>query len=335
MVARTQQRWQTPSWKQELAAAFTDPVALLQALELSPAKLPEPIQRSARFPLLVPRGFAALMRRGDPNDPLLRQVLPLVAEARPAAGFVTDPVGDANAGLVPGLLQKYRGRALLIATGACAAHCRYCFRRHFPYASTGAQSDRLATAIAALERTPDIDEVILSGGDPLMLDDGALAALITRLDDLPRLKRLRLHTRLPSILPSRITDRLCAILSGSRLQVVIVVHINHPAELGRDACLALLGLAELGTPLLNQSVLLRGVNDEVETLAELSEALIATRVLPYYLHLLDPVSGAAHFDVPETKARALVTQLRQRLPGYLVPRLVREQPGEPSKTVLL
>lgn len=335
MVARTQQRWQTPSWKQELAAAFTDPIALLQALELSPTKLSAPIQPSPRFPLLVPRGFAALMRRGDPNDPLLRQVLPLAAEARPATGFVLDPVGDANARLAPGLLQKYQGRALLIATGACALHCRYCFRRHFPYADAGARSDRFNAAIAALKQAPDIEEVILSGGDPLMLDDTALAALITRLDDLPQLKRLRLHTRLPSILPSRITDRLCAILSGSRLQVVIVVHINHPAELGRDACLALLSLAELGAPLLNQSVLLRGVNDEVATLAQLSEALIATRVLPYYLHLLDPVSGAAHFDVPEVEARALVTQLRQRLPGYLVPRLVREQPGEPSKTVLL
>lgn len=335
MVARTQQGWQTSTWQQELSEAFTDPIALLEALELDPGALPAPIQRSHCFPLLVPRGFAALMRRGNPSDPLLRQVLPLALESLPTAGFVADPVGDADACLAPGLLQKYRGRALLIATSACAVHCRYCFRRHFPYADGGARRARFAGAIAALERAHDVDEIILSGGDPLMLDDAALAALISRLEAIPQLKRLRLHTRLPSILPSRITDGLCAILSDRRLQVVIVVHVNHPAELGPEARLALSSLADLGAPLLNQSVLLRGVNDEVDTLAELSQTLVSTRVLPYYLHLLDPVSGAAHFDVPEAEARTLVTGLRERLPGYLVPRLVREHSGEPSKSVVL
>lgn len=335
MVARTQQRWQTPTWKQELADAFTDPLALLDVLDLGSTELATAVQRSQRFPLLAPRGFAALMRRGDPNDPLLRQVLPLAAEALPAAGFIADPVGDSHARRAPGLLQKYQGRALLIATGACAVHCRYCFRRHFPYADDGPQRDRFAAAIAALEQAPDIDEFILSGGDPLMLDDSALAALIAALDGLPQLKRLRLHTRLPSILPSRITEQLCSILAGSRLQLVVVVHINHPAEVGENARRALLELAEIGAPLLNQSVLLRGVNDALDTLSELSETLITARVLPYYLHLLDPVSGAAHFEVPEAEARTLITQLRQRLPGYLVPRLVREHPGAAAKTVLL
>ncbi len=335
MVARTQQRWQTQTWKQELADAFTDPSKLLAALDLGSTELAESVRQPQRFPLLVPQGFAALMRRGDPHDPLLRQVLPLAAEALPAAGFVSDPVGDRNARRAPGLLQKYRGRALLVATGACAVHCRYCFRRHFPYGDDGAQRDRFAGALAMLEQMPDLDEIILSGGDPLMLDDPVLAALIAALDGLPQLKRLRLHTRLPSILPSRITETLCAILSGSRLQLVVVVHINHSAELGREARQALHRLAELGAPLLNQSVLLRGVNDKVDTLAQLSEALISSRVLPYYLHLLDPVSGAAHFEVAEAEARNLITQLRLRLPGYLVPRLVREQPGKAAKTVLL
>ncbi len=335
MVARTQQRWQTQTWKQELAAAFTDPIALLETLGLSSSELAASVRQSQGFSLLVPQGFAALMRRGDPNDPLLRQVLPLAAEALPTAGFVSDPVGDGNARRAPGLLQKYHGRALLIATGACAVHCRYCFRRHFPYAGDGARRDRFAGAIAALEQAQEIEEIILSGGDPLMLDDSTLAALVTALDAVPQLKRLRLHTRMPSILPSRITETLCRMLSRSRLQVVVVVHVNHAAELGLEARRALLSLAELGAPLLNQSVLLRGVNDQVDSLAELSEALISVRTLPYYLHLLDPVSGAAHFEVPEGEARSLVTQLRHRLPGYLVPRLVREQPGEAAKTVLL
>ncbi len=340
MVARTQQRWQTPAWKRELATAFTDPIALLTALELTPAQLPVPLLRPERFALLVPRGFAALMRRGDPRDPLLRQVLPLADEAKVRAGFVADPVGDSAARRAPGLLQKYRGRALLIATGACAVHCRYCFRRHFPYSEEGSRQERFAAALAALRHAEEIEaeeveEVILSGGDPLMLDDATLAWLIEALDRLPQLKRLRLHTRLPTLLPSRITERLCALLAGSRLRLVIVAHVNHAAELGPDAQRALLKLSEIGAPLLNQSVLLRGVNDAVTPLAELSEALLASRVLPYYLHLLDPVSGAAHFDVPEAEARALVIELRQRLPGYLVPRLVRERPGESAKTVLL
>jgi len=335
MVARTQQRWQTPTWKQELAAAFTEPLALLEAIGLHPAELPEPLQPAPDFRCLVPQGFAALMGRGNPDDPLLRQVLPLAIEARPTAGYVSDPVGDGNARLAPGLLQKYRGRALLIATGACALHCRYCFRRHYPYADEGPQHERFAAAIAALKLAPDINEIILSGGDPLLLDDPVLAELIAALDALPQLRRLRLHSRLPSILPSRITETLRAILASSRLQLVVVVHINHPAELGEDARRALLGLAELGAPLLNQSVLLRGVNDAVDTLGELSESLIHARVLPYYLHLLDPVSGAAHFDVPEAEGRRLITQLRQRLPGYLVPRLVREYPGAAAKTLLL
>jgi EF-P beta-lysylation protein EpmB len=323
------------SWKRELADAFTDHGALLDALGINRQQLSPPPLSQSEFPLLVPRPYAALMRHGDPDDPLLRQVLPVASEAESVPGFATDPVGDAAARRASGFLQKYHGRALLITTGACAVHCRYCFRRHFPYRDDSAQRDRFAGALRALAAAPDIDEVILSGGDPLMLDDAALATLIAALAQQPQLKRLRLHTRLPIVLPSRITEALCALLADCALQLVIVVHANHAAELGDAAVQALRRLARVGGTLLNQSVLLRGVNDDAAALAALSEALFAERVLPYYLHLLDPVSGAAHFDVAEGEGRCLVTALRERLPGYLVPRLVREHPGAAAKTILL
>lgn len=318
-----------------MASAFTDSSELLRFLGIMPAQIRPPVLTPRRFRLLVPRGFAALMRRGDPDDPLLRQVLPVASEAEPPApGFSFDPVGDANAQRGPGLLQKYRGRALLITTGACAVHCRYCFRRHYPYAEDNAQRDGYAGAVRALATLPEVEEVILSGGDPLLLDDDALAGLIAALADQPQIKRLRLHTRLPTMLPSRITAALCKTLSATRLQVVVVIHVNHPAELGVDAGQALAALGRNGLTLLNQSVLLRGVNDSAEVLAALSDALFEHRVMPYYLHLLDPVAGAAHFDVDEHAARALMDELRRRAPGYLVPRLVRELPGAPYKTLL-
>jgi EF-P beta-lysylation protein EpmB len=329
-------------WKQELADAFTDASALLEYLGITPEQLgPESLnpqdrtqQGPLRFPLLVPKRFASLMRRGDPRDPLLRQVLPTAAEALSVEGFVADPVGDAGARRATGLLQKYAGRALLIATGACAVHCRYCFRRHFAYRDGSAQRDRFASALTALATAPAINEVILSGGDPLMLDDTVLAGLVTALEQQHGLKRLRLHTRIPSILPSRITRALCDRLAASRLDLIVVVHTNHPAEIDPDARRALASLRQIPATLLNQSVLLRGVNDEADTLARLSETLFGAGVLPYYLHLLDPVSGAAHFDVPAPEARALISELRDRLPGYLVPRLVREEPGAAAKTVV-
>jgi EF-P beta-lysylation protein EpmB len=335
MLARSQQRLQAQTWKQELASAFTDSADLLRFLEIRPEQVSPPVLEPRRFRLLVPRGFAGLMRRGDPEDPLLRQVLPVASEAQPdPAGYSRDPVGDADAQRGPGLLQKYRGRALLITTGACAVHCRYCFRRHYPYADDSSQRDGYARTLRALETLADVEEVILSGGDPLLLDDDALAKLIDALACQPQIKRLRLHTRLPTMLPSRITGTLCEMLSTTRLQAVVVIHANHPAELGADAGHALGTLRRHGLTLLNQSVLLRGVNDSAKVLAVLSEALFEHRVLPYYLHLLDPVAGAAHFDVDELEARSLMDELRRRLPGYLVPRLVKEQPGAPYKTLL-
>jgi EF-P beta-lysylation protein EpmB len=284
--------------------------------------------------MLVPRAFAALMTPGDPRDPLLRQVLPLGAERLTVAGFSRDPVGDASADLGQGLLRKYAGRALLIVTGGCAVHCRYCFRRHFPYAELGQTPDRTSVAVASIAADPGISEVILSGGDPLMLDDDRLGALLERLHQIPHLKRLRIHSRLPVVLPSRVTDTLCRRLASSRLATILVVHANHPSELGSQAEEALQRLRRADLTLLNQSVLLRGVNDAAPILGSLSERLFACGVLPYYLHQLDPVEGAAHFEVPDAQALRLGEALRERLPGYLVPRLVREVPGVGSKVPL-
>jgi len=274
------------------------------------------------------------MTLSDPQDPLLRQVLPLAEELWSPPGFSTDPVGEQAAVHTPGLLRKYQGRALLLLTSACAIHCRHCFRRHFPYREASAQPDRAAGAIRRLAEDHSIREVILSGGDPLMLDDNPLAILIGKLGEIPHLKRLRLHTRLPIVLPSRVTERLCYILSTSRLQPVVVVHTNHARELGAAARSALEGLRNAGVLLLNQSVLLRGVNDSAHRLAALSEALFECAAVPYYLHLLDRVLGAAHFELDETTAVQILDQLRTLLPGYLVPRLVKEIAGKPYKIAI-
>lgn len=281
--------------------------------------------------MLVPRGYAALMEPGNPNDPLLRQVLPVAAEGEIHPGFSADPVGDTTAALAPGLLQKYRGRALLISTPACAIHCRYCFRRHYPYADAALGTGGEAAAIAAIAADPTITEVILSGGDPLMLDDETLAPLIHALSAIPHLDRLRIHTRLPVVLPERVTSALCRLLAGTRFKIVVVIHANHPRELSEAAAQALDRLRGVGAVLLNQSVLLRGINDAPDTLGGLSERLFRCGVLPYYLHLLDRVQGAAHFEVQEREARQLMSALRLRLPGYLVPRLVREEAGTGTK----
>ncbi|MGE5154994.1 MAG: EF-P beta-lysylation protein EpmB [Bdellovibrio bacteriovorus] len=340
MVARSARPCQSPAagealdWKTELARAFRDSASLLGALGLEAADIPGMDPAPEGFRLLVPRGFAALMRPGDPADPLLRQVLPLRAERTPTAGFVLDPVGDGAATRLPRLIHKYRGRVLLMAHGACAVHCRYCFRRHFPYADLGASEPRMREAIAAIAADPSLDEVILSGGDPLMLDDRALGSLLARLELIPHLRRLRIHSRLPVVLPQRVGPELCRMLGALRRSPVLVIHANHPRELGGGVPAALDRLRAAKVSLLNQSVLLGGVNDDLDTLAALSEGLFAAGVLPYYLHQLDPVQGAAHFQVSDARARALIESLRERLPGYLVPRLVREVAGDPAKRPL-
>jgi L-lysine 2,3-aminomutase len=322
------------SWRRDLATAVTDPAELLRLLDLDPGLLPAARRAAARFGLRVPRAFVALMRRGDPRDPLLLQVLPLGAETEDQPGFGPDPVGDLAALHAPGLLSKYRGRALLMTTGACAVHCRYCFRREFPYEAGALTPDRLATAIETLAAMPDLEEVILSGGDPLALPTTRLARISDALGALPGLRRLRIHTRTPIVLPTRVDVPLLDWLRGLPWRPVIVVHVNHPRELSAEVRAAIALLAASGATLLNQSVLLRDVNDDEDTLAELSAGLFAAGVLPYYLHLLDRVTGTAHFDTAEDDAVRLHAGLLGRLPGYLVPKLVREVAGAASKLPL-
>lgn len=332
MISASHLPGQSGRWQELLRDAITDPAELIEVLDLDPA-LVEPARRvTARFGLKVPRGFVARMRRGDPADPLLLQVLPLGAEAEEVAGFTSDPVGDLAALAGPGLLHKYAGRALLVTTGACGVHCRYCFRREFPYAEQSAGGARHAAALDAIRADPSLREVILSGGDPLSLSNSRLAALAAGLADIPHVERLRIHTRQPVVLPERVDAGLLDWLGSLRLTAVMVVHANHAAEIDGGVEAALRAVAGRGVMLLNQSVLLRGVNDSVAALTALSERLARAGVVPYYLHLLDRVRGTAHFEVPEAQARVLLETLRQRLPGYLVPRLVREEPGSGSKT---
>ena len=318
-------------WKNALAQAVRDPAELLALLELPRGLLGEARRAAESFPLRVPRSYVARMEKRDPADPLLRQVLPIADEQQPAPGFLTDPVGDLDASTVPGLLHKYAGRALLVTTGACAVHCRYCFRRHFPYADENPSRGHWGAALEYLEAHDEIEEVILSGGDPLVLDDERLSALTRELEAIPHLRRLRIHTRLPIVLPERVNPALLQWLGSTRLQPIMVVHANHANEFDAAVREALSALKQAGITLLNQTVLLRGVNDSAEVLTELSDVLFDSGVLPYYLHLLDRVRGAAHFQVSEPRALELMAQLRARLPGYLVPRLVREIAGEPAK----
>jgi EF-P beta-lysylation protein EpmB len=319
-----------PSWQAELKHAVRDPAELLALLGLAPDALGPAAHTS--FSLLVPRGFVARMRKGDPRDPLLAQVWPRAAELASVAGYSADPVREQGLA-TGGVLRKYPGRALLIASGACPLHCRYCFRREFPYAAQLAARADWSAAIAELRGATDVREAILSGGDPLALTNRRLAELVTRLADTP-VTTLRIHTRFPIALPERVDAGLLRVLAGTRLETVVVVHTNHANELDASVERALAALRPALTALLNQSVLLRGVNDDADALAALSERLFACGVLPYYLHLLDRVAGAAHFDVDERAATELVAALRARLPGYLVPRLVRETPGELSKTIV-
>jgi len=325
---------QPPAWQRALQDAVTDPAELLGLLGLGPQWL-EPARAAARrFPLKVPRGFVARMRRGDPRDPLLLQVLPLGAELDEVPGYLADPVRDLAAKAGPGVLHKYEGRALLVTTGACAVHCRYCFRRHFPYDDQNASREGFGPALDVIRSDTSIGEVILSGGDPLTLSERRLAMLFDGLRAIPHVRRLRLHTRLPVVLPERIDRAFLEAWADVPLQKVLVVHANHAREIDDSVRAAIAGLRATQTTVLNQAVLLRGVNDNVADLVELSETLFTAGVLPYYLHVLDRVAGAAHFDLPVERAQRLVADIATLLPGYLVPRLVREEPGAPAKTVL-
>jgi EF-P beta-lysylation protein EpmB len=334
MIQASLHSLQRKTWQAELANAISDPAELLELLKLPFALLPAAHAASSQFPLRVPRAYVARMTPGDINDPLLRQILPLGDELQDTPGFVTDPVGDLQAMPVPGLLHKYQGRALLVTTGACGVNCRYCFRRHFPYAEANPAAEEWQTALDYIRADQSISELILSGGDPLSLSDKRLHALGGQLKGIPHLQRLRIHTRLPVVLPSRVTEDLCQWLENSPLPTITVLHINHAQELDDELKQACLRLKATGTTLLNQSVLLKGVNDNSATLVALSEALFACGVLPYYLHQLDPVQGASHFAIADERARQLHESLRNQLSGYLLPRLVYEQAGKQAKLPL-
>lgn len=322
-----------PDWKSSQAEAVTDPERLLDMLGLDASLLPAARAAAKAFPLRVPHAYVRRMKSGDANDPLLRQVLPLGVELVENAGFGSDPVGEAEAHIAPGLLQKYAGRVLLTTTGACGVHCRYCFRRHFPYSEQNPRRD-WTTVVDKIAVDKSIDEVILSGGDPLTLDTLRLHEISDALEQIPHVRRLRIHTRQPVVLPERVDGELVGWLTQIAMDVVIVLHINHANEIDDPLREALGKLKATGATLLNQSVLLRGVNDGADALVALSEALFAAGVLPYYLHLLDPVAGGAHFDVPEPEAREILREVHARLSGYLVPRLVREIPSRAGKTLI-
>ena len=321
-------------WKRLWREAVRDPRELLQLVGLPGIAARVSDTAAAQFPLRVPRGFVAKMRAGDPHDPLLRQVLPLDDEDRVVAGFDLDAVGDAAARAGAGVIRKYRGRALLVATGSCAIHCRYCFRRHFPYSEETAASGGWREAVALIAADTSIEEVILSGGDPLSLATSKLAELTRALAGIPHLRRLRIHTRLPVVLPERVDAELAAWLRALPWPVACVLHANHANEFDATVDAALARLRDAGATLLNQAVLLRGVNDSVDALADLSMRAWEAGVLPYYLHQLDRVAGAAHFEVSDDAARDLHAALGARLSGYLVPRLVREVAGDTGKRPL-
>ncbi len=322
------------SWQQALAEAIRDPAELLRQLNLPTELLPSSSAMTQQFPLRVPHSFVSRMQKGDPNDPLLRQVLPLDAELNEIPGFGLDPVGDHDAIINRGLLQKYQGRVLIMTTAACAIHCRYCFRRHFPYSEQSSRPSQWQEMCDEIAKDSNINEVILSGGDPLSLADTQLSQLVAMLERLPQLKRLRIHSRYPIVLPQRINAAMLEWLTKTRLNTVMVIHSNHANEFDDEVGTAMTKLKSAGVTLLNQAVLLRGVNDNIEALSQLSERLFETGVLPYYLHLLDKVQGAAHFDVERKTARHLLTEVRKILPGYLVPQLVEEIAQTPYKQPL-
>lgn len=327
----------TPSredWLAQLADVVTSPDELLHLLNVdADTNLLAGRDAKRLFALRVPRAFIARMEPGNPNDPLLRQVLTSQDEFIAAPGFSTDPLEEQHS-VVPGLLHKYSNRALLLVKGGCAVNCRYCFRRHFPYAENQGNKRNWQAALEYISAHPELDEIIFSGGDPLMAKDHELDWLITQLESISHIKRLRIHSRLPIVIPARVTDALVARISTSSLQVLLVNHINHANEIDAEFHAAMKRLRMAGVTLLNQSVLLRGVNDNAQTLADLSNALFDVGVMPYYLHVLDKVQGAAHFMVSDDEARSIIRELLTLISGYLVPKLAREIGGEPSKTPL-
>jgi len=323
-----------PRWQTVLKTAIRDPAKLCQKLAL-PSSWQKAAERAASlFPLFAPEPYVARIAPNNPSDPLLRQILPIEEEFDSIPGFVSDPVGELEAQLVPGLLQKYQGRALLVTTGACAIHCRYCFRRHYPYSEQPHSLEQWVPALEAIAADTSLEEIILSGGDPLTLVDSHLAELVKRLGEIKHLQRIRIHTRLPIMIPQRVNPELLNWLTETRLTPIFVIHCNHANELDDQVAASLGRITEAGIPLLNQAVLLRGVNDDEESLVMLMKKLVQLRTMPYYLHQLDRVQGAHHFEVPVERGLSLMRHLAAALPGYAVPRYVQEQPGQPGKTIL-
>lgn len=326
---------QHKNWQSQLSDLITEPAELLELLQLQPDQLLSgALLASQQFKLRVPRAFVEKMQLANPLDPLLLQVLPHHLELAEHPDFVTDPLGEEAANQLAGVLHKYSSRFLLTLTGACAVHCRYCFRRHFPYQENLPKNEDWPGIRDYLLAHPSINEVILSGGDPLTLSERKLALWLDRLESLEQINTLRIHSRVPIVIPERISDEFLALFKGRRFKVVLVVHSNHAAELDDFTCSQLLRVAEQGILLLNQTVLLKGVNDNLQSLVQLSQRLFTANVMPYYLHVLDKVKGAQHFDIAAETTNALYQQLLANLPGYLVPKLVREIAGEPNKTPL-
>lgn len=321
------------NWLKQLANGISDPQKLLEQLEIDPEPWQNGFDARKLFAQRVPQSFVERMQKGNPFDPLLRQVLPLSAEFEVHPGYSNDPLQEQNND-IPGLLHKYRNRALMIVKGGCAINCRYCFRRHFPYQENKGNKTTWQQSLDYLAQHDELNEVILSGGDPLMAKDDELRWLIDHIADIPHIKRLRIHSRLPVVIPARVTEELVSLLAGTRLQVILVTHINHAQEINQELSDALSKLKRVGVTLLNQGVMLKGVNDSVDAQVQLSEALFDSGVLPYYIHVLDKVQGAAHFFISDQQAKAIMAGVIERVSGYLVPKLTREIGGRSSKTPL-
>ena len=322
-------------WQSQLTSAITSPKQLLTMLKLDTSLLPATFEASQNFKLKAPLSYVKRIKQGDINDPLLKQILPIDAECLEVEGYGKDPLQEWSQNPTDGVIHKYQGRLLLIVSGACAINCRFCFRRHFPYEDNRLSRDSLQKAIDYIAADTSISEVIFSGGDPLANSDKRLSAIISQLNMIPHLDTLRVHTRLPIMIPERVTDELITLLSTQRLKSVVVLHCNHSNEINEEVQRAIQKMAQVGITLLNQTVLLKGINDSADSLLALNKKLFHASVLPYYLHLLDPVQGAAHFDVKEPKAIEIMQQLSAKSPGYLVPKIVREIAGKPNKTRIL
>ncbi len=321
------------NWINELANSVSSPEILLNQLGITPDCIDAHFSARKLFPQRVPQSFIARMEKGNPNDPLLRQVLPIIDECKEVEGFTDDPLEEQN-NAIPSLLHKYKNRVLMIVKNNCAVNCRYCFRRHFPYEDNKGNKSTWQKAIDYLHQHPEVDEVILSGGDPLMAKDHELEWLIKKIEEVPHISRLRFHTRFVVVIPSRITESLVTLLKQTRLKVIFITHINHSNEINDELVNAIDKLRQINVTLLNQGVLLRGVNDSVSALKDLSQSLFSAGILPYYLHVLDKVKGAAHFYVDDDQAKTLIAGLLAEVSGYLVPRLTREIGGKASKTPL-